>query len=107
MDLRDEIEKVAYELFEKDGRQHGKDKEHWLEAERIVRERHGAEQKKAASGAARKMEAGPKSAKAATEPKPVKATTKKVPATRGQEAVSRAPSPAGGLAKPAPRKGAK
>jgi hypothetical protein len=39
MTLDDEIAKVAYELFERDGRQHGKDQEHWLEAERIVHER--------------------------------------------------------------------
>jgi len=40
MDLTDEIAQVAYELFEKDGKQHGKDKEHWLEAERIVNKKH-------------------------------------------------------------------
>lgn len=40
MDLNDEIAQVAYELFEKDGKQHGKDKEHWLEAERLVLIRH-------------------------------------------------------------------
>ncbi len=39
MDLNDEIAKVAYELFERDGRQHGKDKEHWIEAEMIVKAR--------------------------------------------------------------------
>ena len=39
MDSIDEIAKVAYELFERDGRQHGKDKEHWAEAERIVKAR--------------------------------------------------------------------
>ncbi len=47
MELHDEIAKVAYELYEKDGRQHGKDEEHWFEAERIVKARQ-AEQKKAA-----------------------------------------------------------
>ncbi len=39
MDSYDEIAKVAYELFERDGREHGKDKEHWAEAEKIVRAR--------------------------------------------------------------------
>ena len=39
MDLNDEIAKVAYELFERDGRQHGKDREHWIEADRIVKAR--------------------------------------------------------------------
>ena len=45
MDLKDEIEKVAYELFERDGGQHGKDREHWLEAEEIVKARHTPGQK--------------------------------------------------------------
>jgi hypothetical protein len=40
MDRNDEIAKVAYELFERDGREHGKDQEHWHEAEKIVRARH-------------------------------------------------------------------
>jgi Protein of unknown function (DUF2934) len=40
MSLEDEIARVAYELFERDGRKHGKDKEHWLEAEQIVKNRH-------------------------------------------------------------------
>jgi hypothetical protein len=47
MDLNEEIAKVAYELFEKDGRQNGKDKEHWFEAEAIVKSRRAAEEKKA------------------------------------------------------------
>lgn len=47
MDLNEEIAKVAYELFERDGRRDGKDKEHWSEAEEIVRARHAADEKKA------------------------------------------------------------
>jgi hypothetical protein len=39
MDLQEQIAKVAYELYERDGRQDGKDQEHWLEAERIVKDR--------------------------------------------------------------------
>jgi len=39
MKLYEEIEMIAYELWEQTGRVHGKDIEHWLEAERIVRER--------------------------------------------------------------------
>jgi len=31
-----EVEKLAYELFEKSGRVHGWDIDHWLEAERIA-----------------------------------------------------------------------
>jgi hypothetical protein len=37
MDRRDEIAKVAHDLFEKDGRLHGKDFDHWIEAEAIVK----------------------------------------------------------------------
>jgi len=44
MSLDDEITKVAYELFERDGGVHGKDREHWLEAEEIVKARHAAAQ---------------------------------------------------------------
>jgi len=34
-----EVARVAYELFEQRGREHGHDLEDWIEAERIVRER--------------------------------------------------------------------
>ena len=36
---RDEIAKVAYELFERRGRESGHDFEDWLQAERVVRAR--------------------------------------------------------------------
>ncbi len=39
MDLRDEIAKVAYYLFEKCGGVHGLHEEHWFEAERAVMDR--------------------------------------------------------------------
>ena len=39
-DINDEIARVAYELYEKRGRAHGHELEDWLEAERIVMERH-------------------------------------------------------------------
>ncbi|OPY62207.1 MAG: hypothetical protein A4E57_04035 [Syntrophorhabdaceae bacterium PtaU1.Bin034] len=45
MDLNEEIAKVAYELFEKNGRQHGKDQEHWLEAEKIIKARYAGQEK--------------------------------------------------------------
>lgn len=38
-DINDEIARVAYELYEKRGA-HGHELEDWLEAERIVMERH-------------------------------------------------------------------
>jgi hypothetical protein len=48
-----EIQKLAYELFEKSGRFHGRDFDHWLEAERIIRarqmDRHAADIEASAS----------------------------------------------------------
>lgn len=41
MELRDEIAKAAYSLFEKSGWVHGKDEEHWFEAEKAVSSRMG------------------------------------------------------------------
>jgi hypothetical protein len=38
--LREEIARVAYELFEKRGRGHGQHCDDWLEAEKIVMARH-------------------------------------------------------------------
>ena len=38
--IHDEITRVAYELYEKRGRAHGHDLEDWLEAEKIVTEKH-------------------------------------------------------------------
>jgi hypothetical protein len=34
-----DIRELAYELFEKSGRVHGREIEHWLEAERVIRAR--------------------------------------------------------------------
>jgi len=31
-----EIQKLAYEMFEKSGKVHGRELDHWLEAERII-----------------------------------------------------------------------
>ena len=61
MDSNDEIAKVAYELFERDGRQHGKDREHWIEAERIVKAR-----RKEREAAGDRLVAPPKKAVAKT-----------------------------------------
>lgn len=35
------IEKKAYEIYEKRGREHGKDLDDWLEAEKIVKKKKG------------------------------------------------------------------
>ncbi len=39
--LETEVAKVAYELFQRRGGQHGCDQEDWFEAERIIRQRRG------------------------------------------------------------------
>ncbi|HXX81080.1 MAG TPA: DUF2934 domain-containing protein [Thermodesulfovibrionales bacterium] len=44
--LYDEIAKVAYELYEKSGSVHGRDEQHWLEAESIVLARYEKNTKK-------------------------------------------------------------
>ena len=36
MDKRPEIERVAYELYQRDGCLHGRDFDHWLQAEKSV-----------------------------------------------------------------------
>ena len=79
MDLNDEIAKVAYELFERDGRRHGKDREHWCEAEEIVRARHAAAEKKAETPKAKPV---PAPQKAVTAKPPQKAVTGKPPGAR-------------------------
>ena len=38
--IHDEIAKVAYELYEKEGSVHGNDLKNWYEAEKIVMEKH-------------------------------------------------------------------
>lgn len=40
-DLEDEVRGRAYELYEQDGRQDGRDQEYWLRAEAEVFQRHG------------------------------------------------------------------
>lgn len=45
MDLHEEIRKVAYELYEKNGRRGGRELENWLEAEKIVMARHAHKEK--------------------------------------------------------------
>jgi len=51
MDLHEEIAKLAYELYERSGRAEGKDRENWLEAEKIVKARHAGD-----LGVAKQME---------------------------------------------------
>lgn len=72
--LHDEISKVAYDLYEKRGRVHGYELQDWLEAEKIIMERHVAEIEKEAK-AIKKTKKTPKKT---TE----KATKKKTTVTR-------------------------
>jgi hypothetical protein len=39
MKKHEEIQKLAYDLFEKSGKVHGREIDHWLEAERMLRAR--------------------------------------------------------------------
>lgn len=39
MKKHEEIQKLAYDLFEKSGRVHGREIDHWLEAEHMLRAR--------------------------------------------------------------------
>ncbi len=43
MNLHEEIAKLAYELYERSGRIEGRDRENWLEAEKIIRARHAGD----------------------------------------------------------------
>ena len=97
MDFNEEIAKVAYELYERDGRQDGKDKEHWSEAEEIVKARHEAQEKKAET---------PKAAPVST---PQKKTTGKTKSAELKEAAPKStpPSVAGRAKKPAVKERAK
>jgi hypothetical protein len=45
LELHNEIEKVAKELYEKSGRIEGRDLDNWLEAEKIVMARYGKQEK--------------------------------------------------------------
>ncbi len=90
MDLKEEIEKVAYELFERDGREHGKDREHWLEAEKIVKARRTQGQKGAGSP---KVEKAPVPAKAAAPKTPaVKPASGAAGRQAAKPAASKAPT---------------
>jgi len=53
MKKHEEIKKLAYDIYEKSGRSHGREIDHWLEAECIIRARemdmHAADIEAAAS----------------------------------------------------------
>ncbi|MCL4536019.1 MAG: DUF2934 domain-containing protein [Nitrospirae bacterium] len=69
MSLQDEIAKVAHELYEKSGRIGGRDMENWIEAERIVMERHKGQKKTSSKAGAKKTETKKAETKKAAAPK--------------------------------------
>ncbi|MGD0487548.1 MAG: DUF2934 domain-containing protein [Syntrophorhabdales bacterium] len=93
MDLHDEIANVAYELFERDGRRDGKDKEHWCEAEEIVRARHAAEEKKAETRNAKPVSAPQKAVAVKPVSAPQKAVTGKTQVGTQKEAAPKGAPP--------------
>lgn len=42
MKKHEEIQRLAYEIFEKGGRVHGRELDHWLEAEHVIKARETA-----------------------------------------------------------------
>ena len=54
LNFREEIAKVAYDLFERSGRVQDRDLDNWFEAERIVMKRHGQQEKPGAKNLKRK-----------------------------------------------------
>jgi len=82
MDLYDEIAKVAYEIFEREGCLHGRHFDHWCEAEVIITTRYNDVDKKHQNKAETpkpKKKAAVKSAvkKSKTEPKTAEKTASK------------------------------
>ena len=90
MDKRSEIEKKAYELYEKSGRADGFELQHWLEAEKLVKARpDGAvsggsklADKSTGTSPASKKAAAKTTSKAAVTKTAVKAGGKKAPAKK-------------------------
>ncbi len=78
MKNKHEIEKIAFELYQRDGCMQGRELDHWVEAERIFHSRHTAADavvpaasKKASAGTVKKKVAI-KVSKTAAESKPAK-----------------------------------
>ncbi|HEX8949379.1 MAG TPA: DUF2934 domain-containing protein [Dissulfurispiraceae bacterium] len=84
MELHEEVARVARELYEKSGRVHGRDLENWLEAERIVKARHGGRGDGNGKEGAEAEEAKPK--KAAAMKASAKKTEPKKPAAKKTKA---------------------
>ncbi len=77
MKNKHEIEKIAFELYQRDGCMQGRELDHWLEAERIFHSRQTAVMippvlKKAASAGTAKKKVAAKKIKTAVESKTAK-----------------------------------
>jgi hypothetical protein len=77
MKNKHEIEKIAFELYQRDGYMHGRELDHWFEAERIFHSRHTATvipsaSKKASSSGMAKKKGAAKESKVAAERKTAK-----------------------------------
>ena len=98
----DRIQRLAYELWEKEGHKHGREHEHWQQAERILAEREAGEPKHRAVAATpgHGTEAGGPDRAVAKMPKgagAAPATVKAAPAKPPQE---QAPAKKPAAAKP-------
>lgn len=60
MNLKEEISKAAYELYERSGCINGKDSEHWLEAEKNVLLRHAGKDRPVKQAVPREKKVSPK-----------------------------------------------
>jgi hypothetical protein len=58
MNLQEEIARIARELYEKSGRIEGRDRENWLDAEKIVLSRHAGQDMEEPEGEEAIMEEG-------------------------------------------------
>ena len=69
MDYYDEIAKVAYDIFEREGRIHGRHFDHWIEAEMIVTTKYTETKNDTEVSKPKKKTAAKTAAKTAVKPK--------------------------------------
>jgi hypothetical protein len=87
---RQKISERAYDLWKRDGCPHGKDVDHWLQAEQEADEQARAEARPKAPSVAAKPEIV-----APAPVKKVRAVAKSAPAPKEDEAIQSAPKPRG------------
>ncbi len=94
-DIEERIRRRAYEIWEREGRPHGRDAEHWLQArEEVLKELPPAERAEAKAQVPEKPPAGMKRAKSApAKPAPApKAGENDKPKPKKSEAGAKSPS---------------